>query len=101
VRGDWVNEVRSVDITYIRLQAGFVSLVPVIDWCGRYVLPWAVSITMDVPCCVEGLEHALSQGQPEIFNTDQGAQLTSQTFTTRLKARRDPDEYGWPRPGPG
>jgi putative transposase len=41
---------------------------------------------MDVPCGVEALEHALSQGQPDIFHTDHGAQLTSQTFTTRLKA---------------
>jgi putative transposase len=62
-----------------------VYLVAEIDWFSRYVLSWAVSITMDVPCCVEALEHALSQGQPEIFNTDQGAQFTSQTFTTRLK----------------
>jgi putative transposase len=85
VRVDRVNEVWSADITYIRLQAGFVYLVAVIDWFSRYVLSWAVSITMDVPCCVEALEHALSQGQPEIFNTDQGAQFTSQTFTTRLK----------------
>ena len=49
------------------------------------VLSWAVSITMDVPFCVEALEYALGQGQPEIFNTDQGAQLTSQVFTARRK----------------
>jgi putative transposase len=85
VRGDRVNDVWSADITYIRLQAGLVYLVAVIDWFSRYVLSWAVSITMDVPCCVEALEHARSQGQPAIFNTDQGAQFTSQTFTTRLK----------------
>ena len=85
VRVDRVNEVWSADITYIRLQAGFVYLVAVIDWFSRYVLSWAVSITMDVPFCVEALEHALSQGQPEIFNTDQGAQFTSQAFTARLK----------------
>jgi putative transposase len=82
---DRVNQVWSADITYIRLQAGFVYLVAVIDWFSRYVLSWAVSITMDVPFCVEALEHALSQGQPEIFNTDQGTQFTSQAFTTRLK----------------
>jgi putative transposase len=82
---DRVNQVWSADITYIRLQAGFVYLVAVIDWFSRYVMSWAVSITMDVPFCVEALEHALSQGQPEIFNTDQGAQFTSQAFTTRLK----------------
>jgi putative transposase len=85
MRVDRVNQVWSADITYIRLQAGFVYLVAVIDWFSRYVLSWAVSITMDVPFCVEALEHALSQGQPDMFNTDQGAQFTSQAFTTRLK----------------
>jgi len=82
---DRVNQVWSADITYIRLQAGFVYLVAVIDWVSRYVLSWAVSITMDVPFCVEALDHALSQGRPEMFNTDQGAQFTSQAFTGRLQ----------------
>ena len=81
---DRVNQVWSADITYVRLAAGFVYLVAVIDWFSRYVLSWAVSITMDVAFCVEALEQALSQGQPEIFNTDQGAQFTSQDFTVRL-----------------
>ena len=81
-----VNQVWSADITYVRLAAGFVYLVAVIDWFSRYVLSWAVSITMDVPFCVEALEQALRQGQPEIFNTDQGAQFTSQAFTARLQA---------------
>lgn len=80
-----INQVWSADITYIRLHSGFVYLVAVIDWFSRYVLSWAVSITMDVPFCVEALNQALSQGQPEIFNTDQGAQFTSQAFTARLK----------------
>jgi putative transposase len=79
------DQVWSADITYIRLQAGFIYLVAVIDWFSRYVLSWAVSITMDVPFCVQALNHALRQGQPEIFNTDQGAQFTSQAFTARLK----------------
>ena len=82
---DRVNQVWSADITYVRLAAGFVYLVAVIDWFSRYVLSWAVSITMDVAFCVEALEQALSQGQPEIFNTDQGAQFTSQDFTVRLQ----------------
>jgi len=69
----------------IRLQSGCVYLVAVIDWFSRYVLSWAVSITMDVPLCVQALDDALSQGQPEIFNTDQGAQFTSQAFTARLQ----------------
>ena len=80
-----VNQVWSADITYIRLASGFVYLVAVIDWFSRYVLSWAVSITMDVAFCVEALEQALRHGQPEIFNTDQGAQFTSLAFTERLK----------------
>jgi len=85
MRVDRVNQVWSADITYVRLAAGFVYLVAVIDWFSRYVLSWAVSITMDVAFCVEALEQALSWGRPEIFNTDQGAQFTSQEFTARLK----------------
>jgi putative transposase len=85
VRVSRANQVWSADITYVRLQSGFVYLVAVIDWFSRYVLSWAVSITMDVLFCLEALEQALAQGQPEIFNTDQGAQFTSQAFTTRLR----------------
>lgn len=55
------------------------------DWCSRYVLSWAVSITMDVACCVEALKQAIRQSQPEIFHTDHGAQCTSLAVTERLK----------------
>ncbi len=82
---DRIHHVWSADITYIRLQAGFVYLVAVMDWFSRYVLSWAVSITMDVAFCLEALEQALGQGQPEIFNTDQGAQFTSRAFTEQLQ----------------
>ena len=82
---DRVNQVWSADITYIRLQTGFVYLVAVMDWFSRYVLSWTISITMDLSFCVEALEQALGQGRPEIFNTDQGGQFTSQAFTARLK----------------
>jgi putative transposase len=80
-----VNQVWSADITYIRLQAGFVYLVAVMDWFSRYVLSRALSIILDLSFCVEALEQALGQGCPEIFNTDQGVQFTSQAFTARLK----------------
>lgn len=80
-----VNQVWSTDITYVRLAGGYVYLVAVMDWFSRYVLSWAVSITMDVAFCVEALEQAIRHGQPEIFNTDQGAQFTSLAFTERLK----------------
>ena len=81
-----VNQVWSTDITSIRLHGGFIYLVAVMDWCSRYVLSWAVSITMDVSFCLEALDQALEVARPDIFNTDQGAQFTSYDFTERLAA---------------
>ena len=79
-----VNQVWSTDITFIRLHAGFVYLVAVMDWFSRYVLSWALSITMDVRFCLEALEQALRVSKPDVFNSDQGAQFTSVDFTRRL-----------------
>jgi putative transposase len=81
-----VNQVWSTDITYIRLRGGFAYLAAVLDWHSRYVLSWALSNRLEVGFCLEVLEAALAQGQPEIFNTDQGAQFTSPAFTGRLAA---------------
>jgi putative transposase len=80
-----VNQVWSTDITYIRLHQGFVYLVAVMDWFSRYVLSWALSVTLDGQFCCEALQQALRQGPPEIFNTDQGAQFTSKDFTGLLE----------------
>ena len=81
------NQVWSTDITYIRLAHGFVYLVAVIDWYSRRVLSWRISNTMDTAFCVDCLEEALQRdGNPEIFNTDQGSQFTSESFTGVLKA---------------
>lgn len=82
------NQVWSTDITYIRLDRGFVYLSAVIDWYSRKVLAWRVSNTLDSSFCVECLEAALHQyGTPEIFNTDQGCQFTSEAFTNVLIAQ--------------
>lgn len=82
------NQVWSTDITYIRLAQGFVYLVAVIDWYSRRVLSWRISNTMDTMFCVDCLEEALQRyGKPEIFNTDQGSQFTSDAFTGELKSR--------------
>ena len=67
------NQVWSTDITYVPMQSGFLYLVAVMDWFSRFVLSWALSVTMEVPFCIEALEKALCWGQPEIFNSDQGA----------------------------
>lgn len=75
------NQVWSTDITYIRLQQGFVYLVAIPDWFSRYVLSWRLSNSLDVCFCIEALEEALEKGCPNIFNTDQGSQFTSDDFT--------------------
>ena len=78
----------AMDITYIPLAKGFVYLVAVVDWATRRVLAWRLSITMDVPFCLEAIEEGIAQyGMPDIVNTDQGSQFTSHAFTERLKAR--------------
>jgi putative transposase len=82
-----VNQVWSTDITYIRLAQGFVYLVAVMDWFSRYVLSWALSLTLEVDFCLEALRSALRRGRPEIFNSDQGSQFTSERFTGELEAR--------------
>jgi putative transposase len=83
---DHVNQVWSTDITYIRLKHGFVYLTAVIDWYSRYVLAWRLSTTLESAFCIEALEEALNKyGKPEIFNTDQGSQFTSNEFISVLK----------------
>jgi len=79
------NQVWSTDITYIPLQNGFMYLVAVIDWYSRYVLAWELSNTLDGHFCQVALQHALTQGRPEIFNTDQGVQFTATDFTGILE----------------
>ncbi len=81
------NQVWAMDITYIPMARGFVYLAAVMDWHSRKVLAWRVSVTMDTDFCVEALEESLGRhGAPEIFNTDQGSQFTSDAFTGLLKA---------------
>ena len=78
-------QVFSTDITYIRLNRGFVYLIAIIDWYSRFVLDWQISINMDADFCVETLERVLSHSRCDIFNTDQGSQFTSKDFTDVLK----------------
>jgi len=80
------NQVWATDICYIPMARGFLYLVAVMDWHSRKVLSWRLSNTLDTEFCVEALEEALLRyGAPEIFNTDQGAQFTSEAFTDKLK----------------
>jgi putative transposase len=80
------DQVWSIDITYIRLARGFAYLVAIIDWYSRRVLSWRISNSMEATFCVDCLEEALRiHGKPEIFNSDQGSQFTSDAFTSVLK----------------
>jgi putative transposase len=83
---DRPNQVWATDISYVPMARGFVYVVAIMDWYSRKVLAWRVSNTMDADFCVDALEEAISRyGVPEIFNTDQGAQFTSDAFTGVLK----------------
>src|SRR5205807_5819691 len=83
---DRVNQVWCSDITYIPMAKGFVYLVAIMDWHSRAVLAWRLSNTLGADFCVEALEEALARfGRPEIFNTDQGSQVTSDDFTGVLR----------------
>ena len=80
------DHVWSTDITYVPLRHGFMYLVAVMDWHTRYILSWRLSNSLEGSFCVTALEEALRRSTPEIFNTDQGSQFTSQAFTARLEA---------------
>ena len=82
---DRPDQVWCADITYIRMHRGWVYLMAIMDWFSRYVLAWEVSITLDVSFCLTAMTRALGMGTPEIFNTDQGSQFTSDGFTTMLE----------------
>jgi putative transposase len=79
------NQVWAMDITYIPMARGFVYLAAIVDWFSRRVLAWRLSITMEAEFCIEALDEALARhGRPDIFNTDQGSQFTSASFTDVL-----------------
>lgn len=79
------DQVWASDITYIRLLHGFLYLVVIMDWFSRHVLSWEVSITLEKEFCLEALRRALLVSTPEIFNSDQGVQFTSEGFIKLLK----------------
>lgn len=83
-RIDSINQVWSTDITFVPMPKGYVYLMAIMDWYSRYVLEWELSVTMDSEFCLEALARALQKAQPQIFNSDQGSQFTSHSFTGRL-----------------
>lgn len=88
VRIQRVHHVWSIDITYIRMNRGFLYLTAIIDWYSRFVLAWELSNQMTVEFCLEALSSAWKHGRPEIFNSDQGSQFTATKFTQELLSRQ-------------
>jgi putative transposase len=86
---DRPNQVWAMDITYIPMARGFVYLAAVVDWFSRRVLAWRLSITLETEFCLDAVNEALARhGKPEIFNTDQGSQFTSEAFTGLLQEHK-------------
>jgi len=82
---DHINQVWQTDITYVPMKRGFMYLMAVIDVHSRYVLNWSISNSMDAAWCTQVVQQAIEKyGKPEIFNTDQGSQFTSELFTEML-----------------
>ncbi len=80
------NHVWGIDITYVRLLAGWLYLVAIIDWYSRYVVSWELSDTLEIGFVLQAVDRALNQAQPEIFNSDQGSHFTSPQYIARLEA---------------
>jgi putative transposase len=79
-----INQVWSIDITYVKTKFGYVYLIAIIDWHSRFIIAWGIFNCMDEGVCIEVLERALQKGTPDIFNTDQGAQFTGNAFLSVL-----------------
>lgn len=86
---DRPNQVWATDITYIPMEKGFIYLTVIMDWYSRKILSWRLSNTLDTDFCVDALEEAIDRyGEPDIVNSDQGAQYTSKAFTDVFKGRQ-------------
>lgn len=79
------NQVWGIDITYIRLLASWMYLVAIIDWYSRYVVSWELDDSLEVDFVLVAVNRAFSQAKPEIFNSDQGSQFTSQAYISALQ----------------
>jgi putative transposase len=79
------NQVWATDITYIPMRHGYLYLVAILDWYSRYVVAWRLSNSLETAFCRDALKEALRSGSPDIFNTDQGVQFTSDEFTQVLR----------------
>jgi putative transposase len=82
---DHPDQVWCADITYVPMHRGFMYLIAIMDWFSRFVIAFEISNSLDAHFCMSSLDQALKRGRPEIFNTDQGSQFTSNVFTQALE----------------
>ena len=78
------NQVWGIDITYIRLRAGWMYLVAILDWFSRYVIAWQLDQTLELPFVLLAVDQALTSACPEILNSDQGSHFTSPQYVQKL-----------------
>ena len=86
ITSQYPNHVWGVDITYVRLRAGWMYLVAILDWFSRYIVAWELDDTLELPFVLAAVDRALAQARPVIWNSDQGSHFTSPQYTARLKA---------------
>lgn len=80
------NHVWGIDITYIRLERGWMYLVALIDWYSRYIVSWELDQTLEIDFVLEAVNHGFSQAHPQILNSDQGSHFTSPQYTDLVKS---------------
>ncbi len=85
VTSAWPNHVWGIDITYIRMEAGWLYLVAVLDWYSRFVVSWELDQTLELPFVLEAARRALAQATPVIWNSDQGSHFTSPQYLSLLQ----------------
>jgi putative transposase len=86
VTASYPNHIWGIDITYIRLQTGWLYLVAILDWYSRFVVSWALDHTLELPFVLEAVDQALAQARPAIINSDQGSHFTSPQYLDRFRA---------------
>ena len=86
VTASYPNHVWGIDITYLRLQKGWMYLVAILDWYSRFVVSWALDQTLEIPFVLDAVDRALAQARPEIINSDQGSHFTSPHYLDRFRA---------------
>jgi putative transposase len=87
IKAERLNHIWGIDMTYVRLSAGWMYLVAVLDWYSRYVLSWELDQTLEMPFFLAAVDRALETATPEIWNSDQGSHFTSPQYIERLLAK--------------